>query len=129
MEMKAEDMWNRAIHYHVNGDCAHPVTLPDYYDDEDEHSIKSWSDHDAQKVINKLKQHGMNKRWSDMCMCPFCQFQMRKLKSDVVDMDELCADCQYGENHGKCGDDDGAAYAFWMEFMPPKCEELLKVLE
>lgn len=128
MEKKYEAMWNNALEWHLDGDDVHPITFPDYYDDEDEASIKSWSDADAQKVIDKLKQRGKEGRWSDINMCPFCQYQMEKLQSDAIDMDVLCADCQYGENHGKCGDDDDATYNYWADYTVMN-EEILRVLD
>lgn len=124
MERKYEAMED-ILEWHMDRYDVHPITFPDYYDKTDEQSIKSWSNEDAQKVVDKIKEAYKVRKTSDMAMCPFCQYQLIKHNLNFIDLETMCPDCQYKENHGACTEDD-SVYALWSDYTPEVYQEIIE---
>jgi hypothetical protein len=128
MAIKYETMWDNVRQDHEAGYCGPPEDLPEYYDETDAASIMSWNDEDAQRVIDKMKENFKNNIIHDVALCPFCQYQLIKCNLRSIDLYSMCIDCQYGQNHGRCPEDD-SVYAQWCDYTPRTYKHIIKILE
>lgn len=94
------DILNRLMEY-KNSVLYEMTGIDGYYLLEDKEAIYSWSEDDARTVVIKI-----NTEYGDMDICPFCLYQSWVRK----DIDDLCTDCPYREEHGQCGHSDDDDY-------------------